>query len=79
MPGMSGFEVARKIRARPWGASVRLVAQTGWGQDEDRARAKEAGFDVHLTKPVDYVALMRLMPGRLNMPPPSAPLMAGAG
>jgi signal transduction histidine kinase len=64
MPGMSGFEVARKIRARPWGASVRLVAQTGWGQDEDRQRAREAGFDVHLTKPVDYAALMQLIPGQ---------------
>jgi len=66
MPGMSGFEVARKIRARPWGASVRLVAQTGWGQDEDRQRARDAGFDVHLIKPVDYAALMELMTGRAS-------------
>ena len=77
MPGMSGFEVARKIRSKPWGASVRLVAQTGWGQEEDRQRAREAGFDVHLTKPVDYSSLMQLMPGRpLGEPPPK--LAAGA-
>ena len=76
MPGMSGFEVARKIRSKPWGASVRLVAQTGWGQEEDRQRAREAGFDVHLTKPIDYSALMQLMPGRLVA---AAPLIARAG
>jgi signal transduction histidine kinase len=70
MPGMSGFEVARKIRARPWGGTVRLVAQTGWGQDDDRQRAQEAGFDVHLTKPVDYAALMQLIPGRTQASAP---------
>jgi signal transduction histidine kinase len=79
MPGMSGFEVARKIRAKPWGASIRLVAQTGWGQDEDRQRAREAGFDVHLTKPVDYASLMQLMPGRpARETPGEPPLAAGA-
>jgi signal transduction histidine kinase len=79
MPGMSGFEVARKIRAKPWGASIRLVAQTGWGQDEDRQRAREAGFDVHLTKPVDYASLMQLMPGRPSRETPGEPpLAAGA-
>ncbi|HUR40714.1 MAG TPA: response regulator [Verrucomicrobiae bacterium] len=61
MPGMSGLDVARKIRARPWGNSVTLVAQTGWGQEEDRRKAQEAGFDVHLTKPVDHAALMKLL------------------
>jgi signal transduction histidine kinase len=79
MPGMSGFEVARKIRAKPWGASIRLVAQTGWGQEEDRQRAREAGFDVHLTKPVDYASLMQLMPGRPSRESPGEPpLAAGA-
>jgi signal transduction histidine kinase len=63
MPGMNGFDVARRIRARPWGARVVLIAQTGWGQDEDRRRAQEAGFDAHLTKPVDHSTLMKLMPG----------------
>jgi CheY-like chemotaxis protein len=76
MPGMSGFDVARRIRSQPWGSRVRLVAQTGWGQDQDRQRAHEAGFDEHLTKPIDYLALMQLMPGRL---PAAAPLVARAG
>jgi signal transduction histidine kinase len=61
MTGMNGFEVARTIRSRPWGSGVVLVAQTGWGQDEDRRRAREAGFDAHLTKPVDQATLMKIM------------------
>jgi PAS domain S-box-containing protein len=52
MPGMSGLEVAQKIREAPWGRDMVLIALTGWGQDEDRQRSKEAGFDHHLTKPV---------------------------
>ena len=52
MPGMSGLDVARRIREAPWGANIILVALTGWGQEEDRRRTKEAGFDHHLTKPV---------------------------
>jgi PAS domain S-box-containing protein len=57
MPGANGYEVAREIR-RQQGAQVKLVALTGWGQEGDRRRAMEAGFDYHLTKPVD--------PGTLN-------------
>jgi PAS domain S-box-containing protein len=53
MPDMTGYEVARAIRREPWGAGVLLLAITGWGQLEDKARAAEAGFDHHLTKPVD--------------------------
>ena len=52
MPGMSGLEVAAKIREAPWGREMVLIALTGWGQEEDRRRSKEAGFDHHLTKPV---------------------------
>jgi PAS domain S-box-containing protein len=52
MPGMNGFEVARRIRAAPWGRKMVLVALTGWGQEEDRRQTREAGFDHHLTKPV---------------------------
>ena len=51
MPGMDGFEVARRLRREPWGRNVTLVAVTGWGQDEHRQRSKEAGFDRHLVKP----------------------------
>ena len=61
MPKLDGFEVSRRIRAAPWGASVRLVAQSGWGQDEDRRRTAEAGFDHHLVKPIDPTALEVLM------------------
>ena len=61
MPGMSGYEVARAIRAHAHGAGVMLVAATGWGQEDDRRRAREAGFDEHITKPVDRAQLMRLI------------------
>ena len=57
LPGMDGFEVARQIRSLPTGEAIRLIAVTGWGQDEDRARTKEAGFDDHLIKPVDAAEL----------------------
>jgi signal transduction histidine kinase/ActR/RegA family two-component response regulator len=60
MPKMNGYEVARCIRAEKWGASIYLVALTGWGLEEDRAEAKKAGFDDHVTKPVDLEALLRL-------------------
>jgi CheY-like chemotaxis protein len=53
MPGMSGHEVAEKLRVDPALAGTLLVALTGWGTDEDRRRSKDAGFDFHLTKPVD--------------------------
>jgi CheY-like chemotaxis protein len=53
LPGMSGYELARRIRAEPRLAGITLVAVTGWGQDEDRRQSKEAGMDHHLTKPVD--------------------------
>jgi CheY-like chemotaxis protein len=52
MPGINGYDVARQIRRRPDLSHVRLVALTGYGRDEDRSRALEAGFDLHLTKPV---------------------------
>jgi signal transduction histidine kinase len=52
MPRMDGYETARQIRRRSWGRSTTLVALTGWGQLQDRQRTSEAGFDVHLVKPV---------------------------
>jgi len=61
MPKLDGFEVSRRIRAAPWSESVRLVAQSGWGQEEDRRRTAEAGFDHHLVKPIDPAALEALM------------------
>ena len=61
MPQMSGYEVARHIRSQPWGRAALLVALTGWGQDEDKRRSAEAGFDHHLTKPVDPAAVLALL------------------
>lgn len=53
MPDVTGYEVARRVRAEPWGSEVLLVAVTGWGQKEDKEHASAAGFDRHMTKPVD--------------------------
>ena len=61
MPGMNGYEVCEEIRARPWGSSVLMVAQTGWGQAQDRARTLDAGFDAHLTKPIDPDAVQEML------------------
>ncbi len=63
LPGMDGFEVARHIRHQPHLEGVRLVAVTGYGQDTDRRRSEEAGFDVHLVKPVEPAALQALLAG----------------
>jgi signal transduction histidine kinase/CheY-like chemotaxis protein len=63
MPRMNGYDVARAIRAQRWGAGMLLVALTGWGQDDDKRRADEAGFDQHFTKPVNPAALERLISG----------------
>ncbi|HKQ25744.1 MAG TPA: ATP-binding protein [Burkholderiales bacterium] len=61
MPGMSGYEVARRIRASQQEPRASIVALTGWGQDEDRRRVREAGFDHHLVKPADLEALRSLI------------------
>jgi CheY-like chemotaxis protein len=61
MPGMNGYEVARRIRAEAWGKQMMLIALTGWGQEEDKKKAFEAGFDHHLIKPIDPDALETLM------------------
>jgi PAS domain S-box-containing protein len=52
LPGMSGYDVARRIREQPWGQRIALVAITGWGQEEDRSQSRNAGFDAHMVKPV---------------------------
>lgn len=61
MPRMDGFEAARRIRETPEGKSAFIVALTGWGQESDRRRTREAGFDMHLVKPVDPKALSALL------------------
>jgi CheY-like chemotaxis protein len=61
MPGMNGYEVARRMRAGPRGRDLLLVALTGWGQEEDKRRARDAGFDEHIRKPVDPELLSALI------------------
>jgi PAS domain S-box-containing protein len=61
MPKVNGYEACRRIRSQPWGKAMMLIAQTGWGQDEDKRRTAEAGFNGHLVKPVDYADLERLL------------------
>ena len=61
LPKLDGHEVCRRIRAEPWGRDVTLIAVSGWGQDDDRRRSCEAGFDHHMVKPVDYHTLLKLL------------------
>lgn len=61
LPGMDGYEVARRLRSREWSRRPLLIALTGFGQDADRRRAAEAGFDEHFTKPVDAEGLRKLL------------------
>jgi CheY-like chemotaxis protein len=61
LPGMSGYEVARAIRRLPAASGVTLTAHTGYAQDADRERAREAGFDHHMAKPIDWKALERVL------------------
>jgi CheY-like chemotaxis protein len=61
LPGMDGYEVARRLRAHPESAGVVLVALTGWAGRDVRARAAEAGFDYHLVKPVNWEELERIV------------------
>jgi len=57
MPRLNGYETARRTRQEPWGRGVGLVAQTGWGQGDDRRQPKGAGIDFHVVEPVDPAAL----------------------
>jgi two-component system CheB/CheR fusion protein len=61
LPKLNGHDACRRIREQPWGKNMVLVALTGWGQDEDRRQSKDAGFDHHMVKPVDFADLMSLL------------------
>ncbi|HYB97494.1 MAG TPA: response regulator [Vicinamibacterales bacterium] len=61
LPKLNGYEVAQRIRENAWGASMFLIAVTGWGQDEDRQRSSEVGLNVHMVKPVEPSALEKLL------------------
>jgi DNA-binding response OmpR family regulator len=65
LPHLSGYDIARHVRATR-GEAVLLVAITGWGQEEDRRRAREAGFDHHFTKPADFERLVSLLGDELK-------------
>jgi CheY-like chemotaxis protein len=60
MPGLTGYEVAERIRAETWGRHMVLIAVTGWGQQSDKRKAHLAGFDHHLTKPMNAIDLEQL-------------------
>jgi CheY-like chemotaxis protein len=72
MPQMDGYEAARRLRAEPHGKGAFLVALTGWGQQEHRDRSRLAGFDAHLTKPLDHDALSSLIASLPARPRPVA-------
>ncbi len=61
LPRMNGYEACRLIREQPWGKNMVLVALTGWGQEEDRQKSKDSGFDGHIVKPVEQAAVMKLL------------------
>jgi len=61
LPKLNGHDTCRAIRQKPWGKDILIIALTGWGQEEDRRKTFEAGFDNHLVKPVDHVALNKLI------------------
>ena len=57
LPDLNGYQLAQMIRGEPWGAAMVLVAATGWGQESDKRAARDAGFDHHFTKPLDFIEL----------------------
>ena len=61
LPRLNGFEVCRRIREQPWGKDVVVIALTGWGQEVDRRRSQESGFDHHIVKPVEHATLVKLL------------------
>ncbi len=63
LPKLNGYEACRRIREQSWGKDVVMIAVTGWGQDEDRRRSRDAGFDLHLVKPVDPQLLFKTFAG----------------
>jgi CheY-like chemotaxis protein len=68
MPRLNGYDAARRIRQEPWGHEVLMVATTGWGKEEDRRRSKEAGFDLHLVKPIDISAVQQVLASPARTP-----------
>jgi CheY-like chemotaxis protein len=61
LPKLNGYDTCRRIREKPWGQRIFFIALTGWGQEQDRRRTEEAGFDRHMVKPVDATVLTKLL------------------
>ena len=61
LPTLNGYDACRRIREQPWGKRIVMVALTGWGQEEDREKSKDAGFNSHMVKPVDFAALTKML------------------
>lgn len=76
MPRLNGHDACRRIRAEPWAEGATLVAMTGLGQEEDRLRSLDTGFDHHLVKPVDLAALERLLASTVSRRPPRSTVPA---
>jgi len=66
LPRLTGHEVCRRVRQQPWGKDIVMIALTGWGQEDDRRKSEEAGFNGHLVKPVDYDKLLELLSSLTN-------------
>jgi CheY-like chemotaxis protein len=67
LPKLNGHEVCRHVREKSWGRDIVVIALTGWGQDEDRRKSEEAGFNGHLVKPVNYDELLELLSSLTNV------------
>lgn len=66
MPNLNGFDMARRLRAESWGKDLLLIALSGWGQEHDKERSTDAGFDMHLVKPIDPATLAAVLEARPN-------------
>ena len=79
LPKLNGYDACRRIREQPWARNAVIIALTGWGQEDDKRRSLEAGFDHHLVKPVEPAALMSLLRPEpsLPLPPLSRPSIRG--
>jgi two-component system, chemotaxis family, CheB/CheR fusion protein len=79
LPRLNGYEVCSRLRQTPWGKRLTIVALTGWGQEEDRDRSTDSGFDAHLVKPVDHDQLLQLIASAPPVPPVNASAPAPPG
>ena len=68
LPTLNGYDACRRIREQPWARDIVLVALSGWGREEDRRRSREAGFDLHLVKPVDFTAIAKVLAAKRSEP-----------